>query len=88
MSKESTEFTKNNVFEFFKEKYNQREDKEDISRIGISDADFRQFIIDYLLGDNWYVVDPVTQEQVNEIALHEILSMYSKRYKKEIRENV
>lgn len=88
MSKEPTEFTKNNLFEFFKEKYNQREDKEDISRIGISDVDFRQFIIDYLLGDNWYVVDPVNQEQVNEIALHEILSMYSKRYKKEIRENV
>lgn len=85
---EPTKFTKDNIFEFFKEKYIRREDKEDFSRIGISDADFRQFIIDYLLGKDWYVVDPVDQEQTNEIALHEILSMYSKRYKKEIRENV
>lgn len=85
---EPTKFTKDNLFEFFKEKYIRREDKEDFSLIGISDADFRHFIIDYLLGNDWYVADPVDQEQANEIALHEILSKYSKRYKKEIRENV
>lgn len=51
--------------------------------VGVSDAEFRAFIIDYLLGEDWYVVDPIGRQQVNEIALHEILEKYSRRYRKE-----
>lgn len=51
--------------------------------VGITDREFRQFIIDYLLGENWYVADPLGQIQINEIALKEILMKYSKRYRKE-----
>lgn len=69
--------------EFMDEQYKNREDKDNIYGVGISDAGFRKFIIDYLLGEDWYVVDPIGQTQVNEIALYEILEKYSKRYRKE-----
>ena len=69
--------------EFMSKRYKNREDKDNIFGVGISDADFRQFAIDYLLGEHWYVVDPLGQTQINEIALYEILEKYSKRYKKE-----
>ena len=72
-----------NVFDFLEDRYTNREDKDNIFGVGISDAEFRRFVIDYLLGEDWYVVDPIGQTQVNEIALHEILEKYSRRYKKE-----
>ena len=71
--------------EFMDERYKNRKDKDNIFGVGVSDAEFRTFIIDYLLGEDWYVVDPLGQTQVNEIALAEILSKYSKRFKKEIK---
>ena len=42
-----------------------------------------EFLKDYLLGENWYVVDPVSPNQVNTNIVHEILWKYSKRYRKE-----
>lgn len=71
------------LFEFLKEKYNNREDRNNIFGVGISDAEFRAFMIDYILGEDWYVVDSISQTQINEIALHEILEKCSKRYRKE-----
>ena len=73
------------ITEYMKEKYDNREDKDNIFGVGITDAEFRQFAIDYLLGEDWFVVDSLGQTQVNEIALAEILSKYSKRFKKEIK---
>ena len=73
------------ITEYMKEKYENREDKDNIFGVGITDAEFRKFAIDYLLGEDWYVVDPLGQTQVNEIALAIILSKYSKRFKKEIK---
>lgn len=64
-------------------KYINREDKDNIFGVGITDSEFRQFMIDYMLGKDWYVVDPLSQTQVNEIALYEILEKYSKKYRKE-----
>lgn len=72
-----------NLTEFMKKRYADREDKDNMFGVGISDSEFRQFIIDYLLGEDWYVVDPLGQTQINEIALYEILEKYSKRYRKE-----
>ena len=66
------------ISEYMKEKYANREDKDNIFGVGITDAEFRKFAIDYLLGEDWYVVDPLGQTQVN-------LSKYSKRFKKEIK---
>lgn len=69
--------------EFMDERYKNREDKDNIYGVGVSDTEFRRFIINYLLGENWYVVDPLGQTQINEIALYNILNKYSKRYRKE-----
>ena len=41
------------------------------------------FLTDYLLGENWYVVAPLSQKQVNTNIVHEILWKYSKQYRKE-----
>lgn len=49
-----------NLTEFMTERYKNREDKDNIFGVGVSDAEFRAFIIDYLLGENWYVVDPLS----------------------------
>lgn len=68
-----------------KKKYDNREDKDNMFGVGITDAEFRKFAIDYLLGEDWYVEDSLGQTQVNEIALATILSKYSKRFKKEIK---
>ena len=43
-------------------------------------------IMKYLLGDNYYIVDPVSMEQGNSVIVHDILNKYSKRYIKELRE--
>lgn len=69
--------------EYMNDKYNNREDKDNIFGVGVTDAEFRDFIIDYLLDSDWYVVDPLGQTQVNEIALYDILNKYSKRYRTE-----
>ena len=41
------------------------------------------FLTDYLLGENWYVVDPISPKQVNTNRVHEILWKYSKQYRRE-----
>lgn len=71
------------ISEFFKEKYSVRKDKENIYGVGMSDTEFRHFIIQYLLPENWYVVDPIGQSQVNEVAINEILTKYSKKFRRE-----
>lgn len=42
-----------------------------------------KFLIDYLLGEDWYCVGPIHQTQVNTEAVFEILMKYSKRFRKE-----
>lgn len=37
----------------------------------------------YLLGDDWYVVDPMNTKQVNAIITEQILDKYSKKWKKD-----
>ena len=41
------------------------------------------FLKDYLLGEDWYVVNPVNTEQCNTEIVHEILYRYSSRYRRE-----
>ena len=48
---------------------------------GISDSEFRKQVIDYLLGKDWYVADPISQNQINAIALYEIQLKYKKNDK-------
>ena len=37
----------------------------------------------YLLGDDWYVVDPLSTKQVNAIITEQLLDKYSKKWKKD-----
>lgn len=71
--------------DFIKEKESKREDKDNIYCTGITDREFVHFIIKYLLGEDWYVVDPLGHDQINQIALEEILNNYSKKFRKEIK---
>lgn len=75
----------NSYIDFIKEKESKREDKDNIYLTGITDREFVHFIIKYLLGEDWYVVDPLGHEQINQIALEEILDKYSKEFRKEIK---
>ena len=54
-------------------RYTNRSDKGNIYGMGITDQEFRENIIDIVLGLDWYVVDPLCQTQVNEMALEEII---------------
>ena len=69
--------------DFIEDKYKNREDKNNMFGVGISDREFVRFAIDYLLGEDWYVVDPLGHDQINEIAIEQILEKYSKRYREE-----
>lgn len=71
--------------EFFNKKYRERKDKDNMYGVGMSDTEFRQFIIDYLLPNGWCVTDPIGQSQINEIAIYEILEKHSKKFRKERR---
>ena len=42
-----------------------------------------EFLTHYLLGENWYVVGPISPKQVNTNIVHEILWKYSKQFRKE-----
>ena len=74
----------NSYIDFIKEKESKREDKDNIYCTGITDKEFVNFIIEYLLGEDWYVADPLGHNQVNQIALEEILDKYSKKFRKEL----
>lgn len=41
------------------------------------------FLQEYLLGEDWYIVNPLTTSQANCEVVHDILYKYSKKYRKE-----
>lgn len=43
------------------------------------------FLESYLLGIDWYIINPLTTNQANCEVVHEILYKYSKKYRKEIK---
>lgn len=46
--------------------------------------DALDFLKDYLLGENWYVVMPLSQKQCNTEIVATILKKYSSKYRKEL----
>lgn len=73
------------TYRFFKDKYYNRIDRDNIFGVGITDTEFTSLIIKELLGKDWYVTDPLGHNQINEIALISILEKYSpkkKQYRK------
>lgn len=63
-------------------KYANREDKDNIYGVGLTDSEFRNYIIKILLGNDWYVVDPISHNQVNEEAMYAILDKLNKNWRK------
>ena len=70
--------------DFILEKEKNRENKDNIYCIGISEREFINFSIKYLLWDDWYVTDPLGYNQIIQVALEEILDKYSKKFRKEL----
>ena len=44
------------------------------------------FLQNYLLGEDWYIVNPLSTGQANCEVVHDILYKYSKKYRKEVKE--
>lgn len=53
----------------------------------ISGQDAFNEIINYILGKDWYVVESVSADQVNRIALEEIKNKYSLLTRRKFKEN-
>lgn len=45
------------------------------------------FLRIYILGEDWYSVNPISTEQINCEVVHEILYKYSKQYRKEYKQS-
>ena len=45
-----------------------------------------QVLADYLLGEDWCVAMPMSQDQANTCIVDAILSKYSKQYRKDIKQ--
>lgn len=54
----------------------------------LSDTLALDFLRNYLLGEKWYVVNPVNHEQCNTQMVHEILMKYSREYRKEYKKAI
>lgn len=65
------------TMEYFKKKYDERDDKDNMFGTGMTDREFVNFIIKELLGDDWYITDPLAECQAVECAFLEILEKYS-----------
>lgn len=59
--------------EWIDRKYAKREDKDNILPVGMTDAEFCEWARHILLGDDWYAVMPMDNDQINEEALEEII---------------
>ena len=44
-----------------------------------------QVLVDYLLGEDWYIATSISQGQANTCIVDEILRKYSKQYRKDIK---
>lgn len=59
--------------EWNKERYINREDKDNICPIGLSDSEFVAIIKNLFLGQDWYTSMPLGPDQINEEILEDIL---------------
>jgi len=51
----------------------------------LSSGDAIQTLVKYLLGEDYYIVDPVNGEQGNAIIVDDILRKYSRKYRKQLK---
>ena len=74
------------LIEYMCEKCEKREDKDNMFGVGVTDEEFQRFIIQYLLGEDWYVASLLGYSQIGELALYRILEKYSPAFRKELKE--
>lgn len=75
----------NKKFTEWIEEQNACDNKDNIFDPAMRDSIAIQFLKDYLLGEDWYITDPVGPEQANTQIVYEILCKYSKKFKKELK---
>jgi hypothetical protein len=46
----------------------------------MSDHEFKRIITDYLLGEDWYTVNPVSDEQCNVYIAQAIIKKYKRKH--------
>lgn len=59
--------------EWLDRRYTEREDKDNILPVGITNTEFREWAIRILIGDGWVVTTPIGNDQINEVAMEEII---------------
>ena len=70
------------TYEYMREKYDKRDDPDNIWGVGMTKTEFANLIILELLGEDWYCSDPLSETQINEVAFLEIIEKYRKRRRK------
>lgn len=75
----------NNSFLKWLKKENEK-DKENMMPVALNAQLAISFLKDYLLGQDWYFSDPISEEQINTEIVFEILKKYSKEFKKELKQ--
>lgn len=65
---------------------NSTTNKDNIFSPPMSDSTAVQFLKDYLLGDDWYVTDPLCSDQINTQIVYDILCKYSRKFRKELKQ--
>lgn len=71
----------NDILMKYKRKKYKKKDKELYS---LEPQDLIRYLTNYLLGENWYSVNPISTEQINTEIIFEILSKYSSKYNSEV----
>lgn len=78
------------VVEFINRLKKRREDQmkllpeeRDIFPIATNAQDAINILCQGLLGEDWYIVDPIGNSQINTLIVDEILYKYNKEYRKE-----
>ena len=72
------------IIEWLRDK-NSTENKDNILAPCMDAQTAVNFLIDYLIGDDWYVAYSACTEQVNTEAVMFILQKFSRKYKKELK---
>lgn len=64
----------------------QDKNRAELSQDGLNAQTALHILVRYLLGENWYIADPVGGKQANSIIVDTILKQYSSKYRKELRQ--
>lgn len=64
----------------------QDKNRAELSQDGLNAQTALHILVRYLLGEDWYIADPVGGKQANSIIVDTILKQYSSKYRKELRQ--